>query len=231
MMTSSKFGTLFTFAAAAGLTALTGCVAHHVHLEAPESDAPLADRQAAYAHLQPVSVAETHITQLRWGAPAAAARRTDYLQLKGGERVYEADDLWPVIAETSVAAKSVKSYEDKSSAVTTLNWICGGLATVGLGTTLYWTSHRGSDPTHQNNTLLYFSLSSFALSIAALLGANYEAKEANDEKATAFEAYDEGLRSKLNLCEAGGQMDDCSRSGNRKNEAAEATEPKPSDDK
>ena len=193
-----------------------GCINHHVQLEAPESDAPIAERRMAYNRLQPVSIAETHITTYKMGTPVSAVRRTDYLQLQGGARVYEPEDIWPVIAQTSAAAESVKSYEDKSSTVSILNWVSAGLLTAGIGMMAYPVIHRPAPGEKRDNTLLYVGLSTATVGALALLWANSEAQSANDDKATAFSVYDDGLKSKLNLCESEEGVSDCNHLETRK---------------
>lgn len=198
---SPKLGALAWFALI-GCSAVTmGCITHHVQLEAPESDAPIHERRMAYKQLQPVSVAETHITTYKMGAPVSAIRRTDYLQLGGGERVYEPEDLWPVIAQTSAAASSVKSYEDKDSTAHTLTWVAAGLLAVGIGMTGYSAFHHVAPGEPRDNTLLIVGSSTAAAGILGLIWGNSVARDANDEKATAFQLYDDGLKSKLNLCD------------------------------
>ncbi len=205
-------------------TASVGCINHHVQLEAPESDAPIMERRMAYEHLQPVSVAETHITTYKMGTQVSAIRRTDYLQLKGGQRVYEPEDIWPVIAQTSAAAESVKSYEDKSSTVRTLNWVSAGLLGAGIGMMAYPIFHRPAPGEKRDNTLVYVGLSTATIGALTLLWANSEAQSANDDKATAFSVYDDGLRSKLNLCESDVGVSDCNHRETRKSKRVDKDE-------
>jgi hypothetical protein len=218
------------FASFNAFVATSGCATHHVQLQAPESDAPIAARLEAYKQLKPVSISETHITTLnKWGAPIAATHLTDSLQLQGGERVYEPEDLWPVIAQTSAAANAIQNYEDKSSTVRTVNWISAGLMTVGLGLTGYSVFHHNSDGS-RNMTPMYVGIGFLTGGTLALFWANTEAKAANDDKATAFEVYDEGLRSKLNLCDADGRASDCNQPKARETEKTDKKEPSSSDD-
>ena len=208
-MNMSTFSGLRRFTAIAFLLSSGGCAARHVQLQAPESDAPISERQAAYDNLQPISIAETHITTYRGWTPISATRRTDYLQLKGGERIYEPEDIWPVIAQTSAAANAVKNYEDKSSTVRTINWISAGLLTVGLGLTGYSVFHQGN--LSRNTTPLYLGLGFLTGGAFGLIWSNREASAANDEKSTAFETYADGLRNKLNLCVSNDHVTDCNR--------------------
>ena len=209
-MNMSTVSYLRRVSAIAVLLSSVGCAARHVQLQAPESDAPISERQTAYDNLQPISIAETHITTYRGWTPISATRRTDYLQLKGGERVYEPEDIWPVIAQTSAAANAVKNYEDKSSTVRTINWISAGLLTVGLGLTGYSVFHQG--PNHSRNTTpLYLGLGFLTGGALGLFWSNRERNAANDEKSTAFETYADGLRSKLSLCVSNDRVTDCNR--------------------
>ena len=130
------------------LGTLMGCAAHHVQLYAPEPDAPVEERRTAYAHLQPVSITETHITTFnKWGSPIGAKRRTEHLQLRGGERVSEPEDLWPVIAQTSASANAVTRYEENMSSLRTATWLASAFLAAGLGMTGYSVFHRNSDGT------------------------------------------------------------------------------------
>jgi len=178
----------------------------------------------AYDRLQPVSVTETHMTTYQMGAPVSVARRTDYLQLRNGDRVYEPEDIWPVIAQTSAAADSVKSYEEKSSTVRILNWVSVGLLTAGIGMMAYPILHHPAPGEKRDNTFLYVGLSSATLGAFGLLWANSEAQSANDDKATAFSVYDDGLKSKLNLCESEEGVRDCNHRETRKSKRGDKGE-------
>ena len=191
------------------LGTLTGCAAHHVHLYAPEGDAPVEERRTAYEHLQPVSITETHITTFnKWGGPIGAKRRTEHLQLRGGERVSEPEDLWPVIAQTSASANAVTRYEENMSSLRTATWLASAFLAAGLGVTGYSVFHRNSDGT-RNKTPLYWGLGAMTVGVGFSFWAQSAAHDANDEKSTAFETYDDGLKARLNLCDSGNELNDC----------------------
>ncbi len=215
------------------LASITGCAAHHIQLQAPESDAPLEERRTAYEHLQPVSIRETHITAFnKWGTPIAAARRTDHLQLRGGERVSEPEDLWPVIAETSASANAVTRYQEDQSSVRTATWLAAAFLTAGLGVSSYSVFHRNADGT-RNNAPLYLGLSAMTVGVGFVFWAQSASRDANDEKSTAFETYDDGLKARLNLCDTGNGLADCNtpfRKSSGRGEASTAVQSDVSDD-
>lgn len=208
-MKTTTFQSKVTTSTFALLLTATGCIAHHVQLQAPESDAPVEERRTAYESLQPVSITETHITTFnKWGAPIAATRRTDHLQLRGGERVSEPEDLWPVIERTSAAANAVTRYEDNASSVRTATWIAAGFLTAGLGMSTYSLLHRNSDGS-RNNTPMYLGLGAMTVGVGFAFWGQSAAHDANDEKSTAFETYDDALKTRLNLCDSGNDLADC----------------------
>ena len=110
---------------ALGGSALGGCQGH-VTLSAPPRSASLHERVQSYTQLRPLSMHETHITYLSGGVPTGAARRTDYLQLANGQRIYYAEDILPVVDSASPAAVAAKEAE---SARDTGNTLFG----VGIG--------------------------------------------------------------------------------------------------
>ena len=182
--------------------------------------------ELAYEHLQPVSIAETHITTFdKWGAPIAATRRTDHLQLRGGERVSEPDDLWPVIAQTSAAASAVTRYEENASSVRIATWIASGFLAAGLGMTTYSLAHHNADGS-RNNTPMYLGLGAMTVGIGFAFWGQSAAHDANDEKSTAFETYDDGLKARLNLCPSNDRMTDCNhrKSSNDKEDSGKSAD-------
>src|SRR5262245_19311480 len=100
------------------LCALVSAGCHeHVELRAPSRDASLEERERSYESLRPLSMHETHTTYLRNGVPVGASRSTDYLQLQNGRRVYYAEDIQPVVAETSPAwTAAAQSQSARSTA-------------------------------------------------------------------------------------------------------------------
>jgi hypothetical protein len=185
----------------------------------------------AYERLQPVSITETHITTFnKWGAPIAATRRTDHLQLRGGERVSEPEDLWPVIAETSAAANAVTRNEEYASSARTATWIAAGFLAAGLGMTAYSFSHHNADGS-RNNTPLYLGLGAMTVGVGFAFWGNSAAHNANDEKSTAFETYDEGLKARLNLCNSGDTLQDCNAAKTSRSSKDRKTEETETNDK
>jgi len=113
-MKLSAFRSSTNFVTVGFLVIAAGCAAHHVQLNAPESDAPIVQRLDAYERLKAVSLSETHITTLnKWGAPIAAAHRTDSLLLQSGERVNEPEDLWPSLRKHPLPP--MQSHHTKTS--------------------------------------------------------------------------------------------------------------------
>ena len=173
------------------------CACHaHQELVAPDSAASVAEREAAYGDLRPLSYHETHITYTRGFVPVGTEKQVDYLQLADGRRVYYPEDILPVVPEGSPAAEAAdSSHSSRTTGVTlqalgftgmfaglaistvplllrdpeedlNLTPVYGGLAVVGLGTILYFVGRSIYGTSH-------------------------------DEAATAFETYDSGLRQRL----------------------------------
>jgi len=80
--------------------------------------------------------------------------------------------------------------------------------TVGLGLTGYSVLHRNSDGS-RNNTPMYLGLGTMTVGIGFAFWGQSAAHDANDEKSTAFETYDDGLKTRLNLCKSRDAAEDC----------------------
>jgi hypothetical protein len=177
-----------------------GCGGPHVQLSAPPANSPAEQRAAAYEQLRPLSMHETHTTYVRGGAVVGATRSTDYLQLNDGRRVYHAEDVLPVVPPSSPAATAAEESDSNASTATALTITAYGMVGAGLAisTVPLLTKEPGED---LNLTPLYIGLGVVVLAMVPAILAGSFRRTANDEKATAFETYDAGLRRQLNLCE------------------------------
>ncbi|MGC4093363.1 MAG: hypothetical protein QM756_36815 [Polyangiaceae bacterium] len=193
-----------------GLLALSAAGCHeHVGLNAPAAQAPFDERVDAYKGLRPLSLHETHITYLQGGVPVGASRQTDYLQIANGRRVYYPEDILPVVDSASPSALAAQESESARSTGNTLMAVAGGGYVLGLGVMLYPVLQTREPGEGINTTPLILGAGiAIASSIVYLVGRSFHSS-ANDEAATAFETYDDGLRKRLRLCREGNQVNDC----------------------
>src|SRR5690348_14391755 len=81
---------------------LAGCF--HTELQAPPRDAPVAARVAAYEQLRPTGQLHT-VTQDQYGTPTN--HEIDLITASGAT-IRHADDLLPVLDDTSAAARTAR---------------------------------------------------------------------------------------------------------------------------
>src|SRR5438552_2834272 len=110
---------------------VAGCAAQpHLQLAVPGADAAASERIASYQKLHPKDQSETVVTDAHGEIQGQSA---DFLILGGGDIVYHAEDLVPVVprdSKTAEAAARGLAYRDSG-----LPWQIAGAvaAAVGLG--------------------------------------------------------------------------------------------------
>jgi hypothetical protein len=173
--------------AAALLTvAVAGC-SPHVVLSAPPRNAPLADRQAAYRLLRPVSAAEISYS-------SSTSVDTE-LTLANGTTVYHAEDILPVVPADSASAAYVRKSLNKDSTANICTLV-STLSAVAFGVLLF-----GSSSYAERSDLPKIGLAASGLSAAGFGIAGYFFRQAAAGDAMrAYEHYDEGLQKQLSLC-------------------------------
>ncbi len=176
-----------------------GCHAH-VNLDAPTATASSRERLAAYERLRAISMHETHITYMRGNVAVGAERRTDYLQLEGGERVYHPEDVRPVVREGSPTWRSIDDYESSGNVITGL--LIGGFVAVGAGTAIS-TAALVTNDGDGVPPLVWAGVGVGGAGIIALAILPFIVQLQNDEKATVFETYNKSLIDNLDLCVVG----------------------------
>lgn len=187
---------------------MSGCHPH-VALSAPPRDAVYEERASSYEELRPLSLHETHITYLRNSVPVGSARKTDYVQLASGKRVYYPEDLLPVLPQASPASEAARRSESARSTGTTMQ--VGGILLIVGGTGLMISPVLDDSSDGINTTpLVLGGVVILAGAVLGLVGSSSH-QTANDEAATAFELYDRGLRERLDICLQGNQLVDCRR--------------------
>lgn len=190
--------------AAVSLIATSTVACHpHVELRAPEAGAPGPERVKAYESIHARSSKETHITYVNeYGTVVDAARRVDYLQLADGQRVYHPEDLMPVLASESSAYSAADRSRKNMSTARVLNGV--GWGTVGVGGAVMVggvaTADYASTDTGALMTPLIIGGGIMLAGVVMTLVSSGFARKAMDEKATAFEMYNEGLAMRLNVC-------------------------------
>lgn len=182
----------------AGL-ALSGCQAH-VNLDAPTAAESSKERLAAWEALRATDMQETHVTYLRGGVPVGAERRTDYLQLADGQRVYHPTDLAPVVAPESPTGRAIGDYEATTDL--TLGLSLGGVTVLLAGGATMVGTIATSDLDDGLPTGFWVGTAIAGAGAAVLLAVPFLAQRANDEKATAFTTYNRALMDRLGLCPA-----------------------------
>jgi hypothetical protein len=173
--------------------------------------------------LQATSTHETHITYLKNGVPVGAARTTDYLQLKGGERVYHPEDLLTVVKEDSAAAAAAERSAESTDTANTLQGWGWGVTLVGIGimgSSLLFIEDGTPDeygvstPDYSGmwTAMTIGGVVTLGGVIINLVGGSHR-RQANDEKATAFELYNQALAQRLDICADGNALVPCAQRG------------------
>jgi hypothetical protein len=168
------------------LIATAGC-SPHVVLSAPPRNAPLADRQAAYRLLRPVSAAEISYS-------SSTSVDTE-LTLANGTTVYHAEDILPIVPADSASAAYVRRSLSKDS-TGSVCVLVSTLSAVAFGLLLF-----GSSSYSEHSDLPKIGLAASGLSAAGFGVAGYFFRQAAAGDAMrAYEHYDEGLQKQLSLC-------------------------------
>ncbi|MEL7305898.1 MAG: hypothetical protein AAGJ56_08710 [Myxococcota bacterium] len=76
----------------------------------PRPSAAFEERVAFHDDHQPRLTKETHVTTFQRTNPTAALRQTDYLLLNDGRRIYDPEDLTPVVPEDSRTAAAIEQW-------------------------------------------------------------------------------------------------------------------------
>lgn len=183
-------------------TAMLACHPH-VELRAPDAAASGPERISSYERLHARSTHETHITYANeYGAVVGAARVVDYLQLADGQRVYHPEDLMPVLPPDSSAYAAADRSRAKMKTARTLNGIGWGAVGVGGAVMLVGAATVDIDGTNTGALLapLIIGGGIALVGTAITIVSGGFARKAMDEKATAFELYNDGLATRLDVC-------------------------------
>src|SRR4051812_29817895 len=108
-----------------------GCTQPHLTLSAPPAAASLSERSDAYAALRPASTRVTTEASTWLGATIVTSRRTDYMELGDGRRVYHPEDLLSVIPRDSDTALSISEVRRSERRETWLGAAAGICALAG----------------------------------------------------------------------------------------------------
>jgi hypothetical protein len=179
--------------------ALNGCQSH-VTLSAPPPTAPQSVRLAAFEKLRSLSYHTTEMTVYESGVvPIANVRKTDYMQLVNGTRVYFPEDVLPLVAADSPTAVAAQASVSKRNTAVYLGLAAAASLVAGLAMVV---SSMG--PTNElgetNRTPLFLGL---GICLGGGLGFGFASQavsgSAADEAATAFETYNGNLAQHLRL--------------------------------
>lgn len=166
---------------------------HHVVLSLPPADAPLKQREHAYAELRPVTLEQREVTFHR---RIIARRQTyvDFVELANGTRVWAPEDLRPLVPIDSVVARSaMRSVRARRTAETlrvvgSLGLIAGFVAaSAGL--------LRSDDDSRPR--MIGFGLGAMGLGLAMHISSRYAKQSEEDAAQETYSHFDEALRTQL----------------------------------
>ncbi|MFZ5891406.1 MAG: hypothetical protein ACOY0T_10170 [Myxococcota bacterium] len=178
----------------------------------PQADAPFQDRVLAYRGLRPLSLHETHVTYVSGSIPVGATRRTDYLQLANGRRVYDPADLLPAVEANSPTGVAIRENQSLRENGRLFGGIGLGCVALGTGVMFYPVADQLANPNESFKTtpLLIGGGLLLAGTILVLIATGHYA-DANDAKATAFETFDGSLQQRLNVCVDNNRLVPCNQ--------------------
>jgi len=189
----------------------TSACHEHVQLRAPDQVASLEARVESYGQLRPLSMHQTHTTYLQGGVAVGSASRTDYLQLANGKRVYHAEDLLPLVPETSPTAVAAREAASKQATANTLIGVGITANVVGAGVMVGGIFSGMGEGNSLGSAMPYIITGGvivIAGSVMNLVSGSYR-RSANDESTTAFTTYDASLRQRLGICLLNDQIIAC----------------------
>jgi hypothetical protein len=209
------------------LVAGAGCAHEHVTLNpAPSADAPRADRLAAYSSLRPVGAGDAPATNDRSAVnlpqtpgrfsftrstnapsqgwrPAPGDQHSPFLDLANGTRVRYAEDLLPVIPDSSVTARHAFDEMRDERVVRSAEYLGVGSSLVAVtGFVVAYTVNRGP-PSHGPDAVLVPALAAAGTgllvgAVAAVVAAWY-GRNSVEARLNAFQSYNDSLREGLGL--------------------------------
>lgn len=193
-------------------TSTIACTAPRVRLDAPPADAAPQARLDAYSALRPKIVQQTHTTHIEGSRVVGTSVTTDFMLLASGRRVYHPADLLPAVPGTSVTAEAIGAFDQHSR----LSGYYGLASWVFMGVSVYGVlaySRASADVEFDEEPDVAFELGTMVTGLAGwgitYLVANYYARQAQDDKVTAFGIYESDLRKRLNLCVAEDKVGPC----------------------
>lgn len=190
-----------------------GCFPHVQLAAAPPREAPSHVRLGFYQAHRPVALnTQTTVMFNRYGY-AGTSTSVEGVLLGNGTLVRRADDLRPLVDPDSATVQHAERSERARDVMTGL--LVGGLAATvaGLGMlfpalTAAADSSGGRDS--GSDALLWTSIGlSLAGSVLSLVAAYGPGATAAQERLAAFQALDDSLRRRLNLCERPPMIVDC----------------------
>jgi hypothetical protein len=168
-----------------------GC-APHLTLQAPEAGAPAQARLAAYAELAPANVRIVEYTSNYQRATYA-----DQIELRDGRKIRHIEDLRPVVAEDSRAARDIDRAE---SAARTANWLyVAALAGLIGGSVLALHDLVENGPDHRGASFYLGCGLGLGGVVTVPIAMTFGARS-NEAGIAAAKHYDDGLRRRLALC-------------------------------
>jgi len=189
------------------LAAAPGCFGPngpHVTLNAPAADAPVEDRLAAYQNLAPERMTTVHVINAR--NSAELGQYDESIEFHDGTKVVHVEDLSPVVAPESRAAKWIEKSQSSSSKG---KWLmAGGIAGLFGGFALI-VADLASNGIQRRGVPFYLGA---GIGIGGLVTIPFslgQFVESNAARSRALKHYDEGLRLRLDLCRDGQEVLPC----------------------
>lgn len=168
-----------------------GC-APHLTLQAPDANAPPEQRLAAYQSLAPAQVRIVHYT-----SDYSRATFADQIELKDGRQVRHIEDLRPVVADDSRAAREI---DRATSLGRTSTWLyAAGLVGMVAGSVLAVHDLAANGPAHRGPSF-YLGCGLGIGGLVTLPVALSFGGRSNEAGIAAAKHYDDGLRRRLSLC-------------------------------
>lgn len=190
-----------------------GCAERYrVQLRAPDPQAPLEERLAAYESLRPVTRTDLFFYKRK--------ETIQSITLQDGTTIYHTRDLLPVVAAHSPTAAWAR--EEASYRRSALYWnlpLVGGAALSFLSMLAVVQGDQfGLD------RAFFFSTTSLLASAPLTLIVRARNRRANQAREAAFADYDASLREYLNLCQVEEKLVDCDAAPSAPNSPEEAAE-------
>ncbi len=178
------------------------CYPPHVELSSPGAEADFEERARAYERLRPKGEGEHLLIEGRTGA---LLQSWTFLVLEGGEEIYYAEDLLPVVPTDGDVAEAARASGALTKKARRAELAGAAIAVSGM---LVFFAGLGNESTSDN---LLFGVSAGIVTggyITYRIGHRWY-RRGDEQRVRAFRRYHEALLDDLALCEAGSELRPC----------------------